>query len=288
VTTLSIARAIWLAVALCWPLTAGAQVPVPPLTGRVIDQTGTLTTSQKTALEQTLRTFEDRKGSQVAVLIVPSSAPETIEQYSLRVAEQWKLGRKKVDDGALLVVAKDDRTMRLEVGYGLEGILNDATSKRIISDIIVPRFQQGDFYGGITAGVDRILRVIDGEPLPEPKAPPLGNMGNFRQFFPVLFILAFVVGGVLHAVLGRFPGALVTGGAVAVVAWLFAGMISIALIAGVIAFFFTLLSGGMSGRGFGGSLGGFGGGGFGGGGFGGGGFSGGGGGFGGGGASGRW
>ena len=99
------ARAIWLAFALCWPLIAGAQVPVPPLTGRVIDQTGTLTTSQKAALEQTLRTFEARKGSQVAVLIVPSSAPETIEQYSLRVAEQWKLGRKKIDDGAVLVIA---------------------------------------------------------------------------------------------------------------------------------------------------------------------------------------
>ena len=272
------ARAIWLAFALCWPLIAGAQVPVPPLTGRVIDQTGTLTTSQKAALEQTLRTFEARKGSQVAVLIVPSSAPETIEQYSLRVAEQWKLGRKKVDDGAVLVVAKDDRVLRIEVGYGLEGMLNDATSKRIISEIIVPRFQQGDFYGGITAGVDRILGVIDSEPLPEPKGEPPGNIGNIRQYVPVLFILAFVVGGVLHAVLGRFPGALVTGGSVAVIAWLFAGVVSIALIAGVIAFFFTLLSGGMSGRGLGGGLGGFGGGGFGGGG----------GGFGGGGATGRW
>jgi uncharacterized protein len=284
------ARVIWLAFALCWPFIAGAQVPVPPLTGRVIDQTGTLTTSQKAALEQTLQTFEARKGSQVAVLIVPSSAPEAIEQYSLRVAEQWKLGRKNVDDGAVLVVAKDDRALRIEVGYGLEGILNDATSKRIISDIIVPRFQQGDFYGGITAGVDRILRVIDGEPLPEPKGKPSGSIGNFGQVVPILFILAFVVGGVLHAVLGRFHGALVTGGGVAVVAWLIAGVLSIALIAGVIAFFFTLLSGGMSGRGLGGGLGGFGGGlgGFGGGGFGGGGFSGGGGGFGGGGATGRW
>jgi uncharacterized protein len=258
------------------------------LTGRVIDQTGTLTTSQKAELEQTLRTFESRKGSQVAVLIVPSSAPETIEQYSLRVAEQWKLGRKKVDDGAVLVVAKDDRALRIEVGYGLEGMLNDATSKRIISEIIVPRFQQGDFYGGITAGVGRILRVIDSEPLPEPIGNSPGNIGNIRQYVPVLFILAFIVGSVLRAVLGRFPGALVTGGGVAVVAWLLAGVVSIALIAGVIAFFFTLLSGGMSGHSLGGGLGGFGGGGFGGGGFSGGGFSGGGGGFGGGGATGRW
>ena len=289
---MNVARAIWLAFALCWPLVAGAQVPVPPLTGPVIDQTGTLTTSQITALGQTLRAFEARKGSQVAVLIVPSSAPETIEEYSLRVAEQWKLGRMKVDDGAVLVVAKDDRALRIEVGYGLEGILPDATSKRIISDIIVPRFRQGDFYGGITDGVDRILRVIDGEPLPEPKGSPPGGIGNFLQYVPILFIIAFVAGGVLHAVLGRFPGALVTGGGVAFVAWLLAGMVFIALFAGVIAFFFTLLGGGKSGRSLGGRLGGFGsggfgGGGFGGGGFGGGGFSGGGGGFGGGGATGR-
>ncbi len=290
---MNLARAIGLVVAICWPLFAGAEVPVPPLTGRVVDQTGTLTASQAAALEQTLRSFESTKGSQVAVLIVPTSAPETIEQYSMRVAESWKPGRKNVDDGAILVVAKDDRTLRLEVGYGLEGALNDATCKRIISEIIVPRFRQGDFYGGITAGVDRILRVIDGEPLPAPKGRPSGNIRNIQRFIPIIFILAFVAGGVLHALLGRFPGALVTGGGVAVVAWLFAGMVSIGLIAGLIAFLFTLLGGGMGGRGIGGRYGGFGGGGFGGGfgggGFGGGGgFSGGGGGFGGGGASGRW
>ena len=240
-----------------------------------------------------MRSFEARKGSQVAVLIVPSTAPETIEQYALRVAEQWKPGRKNVDDGALLVVAKNDRTLRIEVGYGLEGALTDAASKRIISEIIVPRFRQGDFYGGITAGVDRILRVIDGEPLPKPEERRPGGIRGIGSILPVLMILALVVGGVLHAVLGRFPGALVTGGAVSVVAWMLAGAISIALVAGVIAFLFTLLSGGMGGRGLGAGGfrgGGFGGGGFGGGGFsgGGGGFSGGGGGFGGGGASGNW
>jgi uncharacterized protein len=258
--------------------------------GRVTDQTATLTNEQKSALDETLRSFEDRKGSQVAVLIVPSTAPETIEQYALRVAEQWKPGRKKVDDGALLVVAKDDRTLRIEVGYGLEGALTDAASKRIISEVIVPRFRQGDFYGGITAGVDRILRVIDGEPLPKPEERRPAGMRGIGSFLPVLMILALVVGGVLHTVLGRFPGALVTGGAVSVVAWMLAGAIFVALIAGVVAFLFTLLGGGMGGRGLGGGGlgGGFGGGGFGGRGFGGGGFSGGGGGFGGGGASGRW
>ncbi len=280
------ARASLLAFALCWGVVAGAQVLVPPMGSRVTDQTATLTNEQKSSLEQTLRSFEARKGSQVAVLIVPSTAPETIEQYALRVAEQWKPGRKNVDDGALLVVAKDDRTLRIEVGYGLEGALTDAASKRIISEIIVPRFRQGDFYGGITAGVDRILRVIDGEPLPKPEeSRPAGKRG-IGSILPVMMILALVVGGVLHTVLGRFPGALVTGGAVSVVAWMLAGAISVALIAGVIAFLFTLMGGGMGGRGLQG--GGFGGGGFGGGGFGGGGFSGGGGGFGGGGASGRW
>lgn len=279
--TTSMTRAAFVAIALCWSFIAGAQIAVPPLTGRVTDQTATLTIEQKVSLEQTLQAFEARKGSQLAVLIVPTSAPETIEQYALRVAEQWKMGRKKVDDGAILVVAKTDRALRIEVGYGLEGALNDATSKRIISEIITPRFKQGDFSGGITAGVDQIIRVIDGEPLPPPKGQPAG-IADLQQYVPVIFILALVIGSVLRSALGRFPGALVTGGGVALVAWLFAGALSVALGAGVIALLFTLLNGGMGGmvgRGIGGhgsGRGGFGG------------FSGGGGGFGGGGASGRW
>jgi uncharacterized protein len=275
-----------LALTFFWSCIGVAQIAVPPLTARVVDQTATLTAAQKTALEQTLQAFETRKGSQIAVLIVPSTAPEAIEQYALRVAEEWQLGRKKVDDGALLLVAKDDRALRIEVGYGLEGALNDATSKRIISEIIAPRFKQGDFSGGITAGVDQIIRVVDGEPLPEAKGRPGGDAPRISQYVPIIFMIALVLGGVLRAVLGRLPGALVTGGAVAGVAWLFAGALSIALAAGVIALLFTLLSGGMGGmgrRGIGGFHGGIGRGGFGGGGF-----SGGGGGFGGGGASGRW
>ena len=279
------AKAFAFAFTLCWSFIAGAQIAVPPLTGRFTDLTTTFTAEQKAALEQKLQAFEARKGSQLAVLIVPTTAPEAIEQYALRVAEQWKLGRKKVDDGAVLVVAKNDRALRIEVGYGLEGALNDATSKRIISDVITPRFKQGDFYGGITAGVDQIIRVVDGEPLPVPSGQPSGGIGDVQQYVPVIFILALIVGGLLRSVLGRFPGALVTGGAVGVVAWLFAGALSVALGAGVLALFFTLLSGGMGGRGFGGHRGGFGTGGFG---RGGGGFGGGGGGFGGGGASGRW
>jgi len=258
--------------------------------GRVTDQTATLDVSQKAFLEQTLQAFEARKGSQLAVLIVPTTAPESIEQYALRVAEQWKLGRKKVDDGAILVVAKTDRALRIEVGYGLEGALNDANSKRIVSEIITPRFRQGDFYGGITAGVDQIIRVIDGEPLPKPEARPGVVSTDAQQLGPIVLLLALGMGGVLRSTLGRVPGAIATGGAVGVVVWLLGGAIAIGLAAGVIALLFTLLSGGMGGAGRGrhrrsSGTGGLGGGH---GGFGGGGFGGGGGGFGGGGASGRW
>lgn len=279
----SAARALFGALTLCWALFATAQVPVPSLTGHVTDQTGTLTAEQKAALEQTLTAFEARKGSQLAVLMVASSAPEEIEQYAIRVAEQWKLGRKKVDDGAILIVAKNDRALRIEVGYGLEGALNDLTSKRIISDVILPRFKGQDFYGGISAGVAQIIRVIDGEPLPEPSSAPSGSIGDIQRFVPILFILALAVGGVLRATLGKVPGSLVTGGVVAVIAWFVVGALSMALFAGVIALFVTLLGGGMVGHGLGGYYGGGGRGGHGGGGF-----SGGGGGFGGGGASGRW
>ena len=265
-----------------------AELAVPPVTGRVVDQAATLSSEQKATLEQTLQAFEARKGSQIAVLIVPTTEPETIEQYALRVAEQWKIGRKRVDDGAVLVVAKNDRAVRIEVGYGLEGALTDATSKRIISEIIVPLFKQGDFYGGITAGVDQIIRVIDVETLAEPSGKPAGGIAGIQQYVPIVFILAVVVGGLLRTVLGRFPGALATGGAVAGVAWFFAGAVSIAAVAGAIALLFTLLSGGMGGHSVGGYRGGFGMGGLGRGGLGGGGFGGGGGGFGGGGASGRW
>jgi uncharacterized protein len=273
-------------------LPAWAQVAVPPLKGRVTDLTGTLKAEQLASLEQMLRSFEERKGSQIAVLMLRTTAPETIEQYALRVAEQWQVGRKKVDDGVVLVIAKDDRTVRIEVGYGLEGVLNDATASRIIREVIVPRFREGDFYGGISAAVERMIRVIDGEPLPEPRPGPQVEGGTL-QMLPVLFILALVGGAILRRALGRVFGSLATGGAVGIVAWLLVGTLAIALIAAVLAFLFTLVGGLGTGRryygGLPGGYGGWGGGGFGGGGSGGGGgFSGGGGSFGGGGASGRW
>ncbi|MFZ6723427.1 TPM domain-containing protein [Undibacterium sp. Ji49W] len=281
------AKILLLSGILGWAGAACAQVAVPPMQNRVTDQTATLTTEQKATLEQKLRDFENTKGSQIAVLIIPTTAPETIEQYALRVAEQWKLGRKKVDDGAILLIAKNNRSLRIEVGYGLEGALNDATSKRIISDTITPYLKQGDFNAGIQAGVDQMIRVLDGEPLPAKASRQANDADSFQQYAPVLFIMALVVGGVLRALFGRLPGAIVTGGVVGGIAWLVAGAIPIAVIAGVLALFFTLLSGSLGARGIGAYYGGSGrgGGGFSGGG---GGFSGGGGGFGGGGASGRW
>ena len=280
-----------LAVLLGAALAAIAQVAVPPV-ARVTDQTGTLRAEQKAALEQMLQAFEARKGSQIAVLMVPTTGGEAIEQYALRVAEQWKLGRKGVDDGALLAIAKDDRALRIEVGYGLEGALNDATAKRIIAEVITPRFREGDFFGGISAGVDRMIKVIDGEPLPAPAKSAPQVDGDVFQFLPIVLVVAMVLGGLLRAILGRALGAVATGGAVGFLAWILAGTLFVGLLAGVLAFFFTLVGGfrgALSGGGFG-HRGGWGGGGWGGGGIrtGGGGFGGGGGGFGGGGASGRW
>ena len=267
---------------------------IPPLKARVTDLTGTLNAQQSAALEQTLAEFEQRKGAQIAVLLVPTTQPETVEQYAVRVQESWKLGRKGVDDGVLVVVAKNDRRLHIEVGYGLEGILPDAIAKRIIDDDITPRFKEGDFYGGIRAGTDRIMRVVEGEKLPPPAARSHPNAEgiSFEWVMPLLFF-AIIGGTILRAIFGRFLGSGITGGVIGFAAWALVGSFLIAIIAGVIAFVLMLggahrgWSPGYGRGGWGGGWGGgFGGGGFGGGG--GGGFSGGGGSFGGGGASGSW
>ncbi|BAL79083.1 hypothetical protein S23_58930 [Bradyrhizobium cosmicum] len=218
-------------------LPAAADVAVPEFTGRVVDQTGTLSSGDIAALTQKLRDFETRKGSQVAVLIVPTTQPETIEQFSIRVAEAWKIGRKKVDDGAILVVAKNDRHLRIEVGYGLEGVLTDVTSRRIIDEIITPKFRSGDFAGGISDGVDRMIRVIDGEPLPVPS--PSVNFGNLDDLAPLFIVTLFAslgVGGFFRAMLGRLLGSLATGGVIAVLSWFILGSFSIALALGALGF----------------------------------------------------
>jgi uncharacterized protein len=291
------AAALVVALLLAGPAVAQPLAAIPPLTSPVTDVTGTLTTDQVASLDAKLRAFQQSKGSQVAVLVVPTTQPEEIEQYAIRVAEQWKLGRKKVDDGAIVVVALNDRKVRIEVGYGLEGALPDATANRIIQDDILPPFRRGDYFGGIGTGVDRILRVIEGEPLPEPElSPPSKGVPGLFNLLPVLFIFALVGGSILRRIFGRVAGALATGGVIGLLTWLLVGILGMALIAAVIAFVFSIGggSGGPGGsgwysrRGGTGYPGGFGGGGFGGGFGGGGGFSGGGGGFGGGGASGGW
>jgi len=234
-------------------LGARADVPVPPLKSPVTDLTNTLSAAQTMALEQKLLAFEKRKGSQVFVLIVPTTQPEAIEQYAIRVADAWKPGRKGVDDGALLVVAKDDRTLRIDTRYGLEGVLTDAMSKRIVDDIIVPRFKAGDFAGGIDTGVDWMIKLIDGEQLPAPVArqPVPGDMGNLQSVFVIGFILVVVVGGILRRSIGRVPAATLVGGAAGVAAWFIVGAVTIGAIAAVIAFVFSLAAGssGLSMRG---------------------------------------
>ena len=265
---------------------AEALVPVPQLKALVTDLTATLNAEQRAGLEARLRALDERKGSQLAVLIVDTTRPEAIEPYALRVAEQWKLGRKKVDDGAILLVAKSDRTVRIEVGYGLEGVLNDATSQRIISEAIVPRFKQGDYFGGIDSGVDRMIKLIDGEALPATPARPVNPQADLGRLAPLLLVLIVVVGGALRAALGRPVGAAVAAGAAGVVVWFISGALVVAVLGAMMAFLVTLMGGasGLRGgwQGHGGGH--YRGGGFGGGGFGGGG----GGGFGGGGSSGRW
>ena len=276
--------------------TAFAQVAVPPLTAPVMDQTGTLTQQQIASLEQTIRDLYTRKGSQITVLILPTTQPEAIEQYSIRVVESWKLGRADIDDGVLLLVAKDDRAVRIEVGYGLEGAIPDVIANRIVQQVIVPRFRQDDYYGGISQGVARLVALIEGEPLPEPERRDQPSVQGIGSLLPMLFVLVVIGGGILRRLFGGFGGAGVIGGIAGVIAYVLTSVIGVAIGTAVLAFIFTLFGGGGFGGGGwsshrrgGGFGGGWGGGGFGGGGFGGGGgWSGGGGGFGGGGASGRW
>ena len=222
---------------------ASADVAVPQLTGRVVDRTGTLSSSDIAALSQKLADFEARKGSQIAVLIVPTTDPETIEQYSIRVAETWKIGRKKVDDGAILVVAKNDRHLRIEVGYGFEGALTDVTSRRIIDEVITPKFREGDFAGGISAGVDRVMRVVDGEPLPVPsRSVNFADIDDIGPLLPVALFASLIVGGFLRTLLGRLLGSVATGSVIGLLALLILGSGALALLAGMIGFVLSFIA----------------------------------------------
>ena len=293
--------ALWLPLAGLAAWAQGVQA-VPSLTAHVMDSTGTLSAAQRDALEAKLTAFEQARGAQVVMLMVPTTQPEDIAAYAQRVGDSWKIGRKDIGDGLLLVVAKNDRTVRIETTKALEGAIPDLAASQIIESAITPRFKQGDFAGGLDAGADQIMARITGEKLP---APQQGNSnrrssnGGFDWTTLAVFLFfAVPIGGrVLSAVLGRKLGSVATGGAVGVLAWLFTSSLVIGGIAALAGMVFALISGlsGLGGMGRGGRSsgwgGGFGGGGFGGGGFGGrggGGFSSGGGNFGGGGASGNW
>jgi len=246
-------KAALLALLLCFAHVALADVAVPPLKGRVVDLTNTLASDTIDTLNQRIRSFEQRKGSQIAVLMVPTTQPETIEQYSIRVAEAWKIGRKKIDDGALLVIAKNDHKLRIEVGYGLEGALTDVTSRRIIDEVIAPRFKTGDFAGGISAGLTRMIGVIDGEPLPAP-APEASHGSDvdwnmLSSMAPFFIVGAIFFGSVLRAMLGPLIGAGAAGSAVGVIAWLVAGSLLAGVAIGGVAFLFVLIAGSVASAG---------------------------------------
>lgn len=268
---------------LSWAGPASAQeVAVPQLKARVTDLTGVLPAEAKAAMEARLEAFEREKGSQVAVLMVPTTQPETIEQYSIRVVDAWKLGRADADDGVLLLIALQDRAVRIEVGQGLEGAIPDAIAKRIIEETIVPAFREQQFAEGVSAALDQVTGLIRGETLPPPRNPRAQGEGR-ADLMPLFFGL-LVVGMVLRTMLGRLVGAGLAGGGAFVLGSILFGTALAGGIAALIIFLLVLVAnegGGsrLGAGGFGGGFGGMGGGG---------GFGGGGGGFSGGGASGRW
>jgi uncharacterized protein len=283
-----------------WKTGTDGLAPIPALTARVNDRTGTLHEPELAALESKLASYEAQSGNQVVVLMVPSTKPEPVETYSIRVAEAWKIGRKGSDNGVLFLVAKDDRKMRIEVGYGLEGVLTDAVSSRIIAEDVAPRFRDNQFAAGVNAGVDRIIATLGktGAPASAPSGTarkPAGGGIDFQSLLLMLLVGVPVLGGVLKRIFGRLVGSTFGGGLIGVAGWFLLGSVALGALMGVAGFLIMLFLGVGStfGRrggmyiptgGWGGG-GGFGGGGFGGGG---GGFSGGGGSFGGGGASGSW
>ncbi len=281
----------------CVPAFAQQGAAIPALTSPVVDTTGTLDALQTQQLEQQALALQQRKGSQLQVLVVASTQPETIEQYTQRVFDQWKLGREGVDDAVILVVAKDDRRVRIQPGYGLEGAIPDAIANRVIQEYLVPKFRAGDYGGGILDATAQLTKLIDGEPLPAPVSDNRGDPGNGGDWIFALFA-AFIAASIVRGMFGKAPKgmrSLFTGGAAGGVAWLFSSMIPLAGVAAVIGLVYGLMSvsagryarhGGWGGFGGGGGFGGSSGGGWSGGG--GGGWSGGGGMSGGGGASGGW
>ncbi|MGZ8194618.1 MAG: TPM domain-containing protein [Methylosarcina sp.] len=231
---------------------AWSQIAVPDLSRRVTDLTATLSPTQMASLEQKLAAFETEKGSQIAVLLVATTLSEDIAQFGIRVADAWKIGRKNVDDGVILIVAKNDRKLRLEVGYGLEGVIPDAVAKRIIEETITPYFKQGDFAGGIDAGVNQLMQLIRGEPLPEPEPRP--DYERNENSFMFILVAGLFAGFILSALMGRFSGGLLAGLGSAAAAATVLGT-GFALVLGLMVF--ILILGGFTHRGGGWSSGGY-------------------------------
>ncbi|RIX73779.1 TPM domain-containing protein, partial [Acidovorax cavernicola] len=253
--------------ALAWaglPALAQGLLPIPALTARVIDQTATLDAAQRSGLETKLAAFEQRKGSQIVVLMVPTTAPEDIASYAQRVGDAWKIGRKGVGDGLLVIVAKDDRKMRIATAKTLEGAVPDLAAARIIDEEMKPRFRNNDFAGGLNAAVDRLIGLVDGEPLPEPSRNNSGGSSGGNDGFDwenlaiFLFVGVFVGAPIARAILGKTMGSVAMGGGIGVVAFFLTTSTVIAVIAGLIALVVSLFSGlagfgpGRGGRGGGG------------------------------------
>ena len=224
---------------LCQIAAAWAYVEIPKLSSRVTDLTGTLSAGQAQALESKLAAFETKKGSQIAVLIVPTTQPEDIAEFGIKVADLWRLGRKGVDDGLILLIAKNDHKFRIEVGYGLEGVIPDAVAKRITSEIIKPYFKNDDYFGGINAGIDQIIRLIDGEKLPEPPTPQQHYSQHDESSFIFLLFGGLFAGSLFSSMFGRAAGSLIAGIGSGAVASLFMGYGLGAIFIGLIIFILT-------------------------------------------------
>lgn len=231
------------------PLAAWAQggvQPVPPLTAHVMDGTGTLDAAQRDALEAKLAAFEKSRGAQVVILMVASTQPEDIAAYAQRVGDSWKIGRKGVGDGLLLVVAKTDRKVRIETTKALEGAIPDLAARQVIDTAITPRFRQGDFAGGLDAAADQLIALISGENLPAPEQSSSGGSGNdgfeWTDLAVFLFFAVPIAGRIAAMVLGRKFGSLATGSVVGVLAWIFTSSLIVAGLAVLVGTVFALVA----------------------------------------------
>lgn len=228
------------------PLAAWAQSvqAVPALTAHVMDSTGTLDAAQRSALEAKLTAFEQKRGAQVVVLIVPTTQPEDIAAYAQRVGDTWKIGRKSIGDGLLLVVAKNDRKVRIETTKALEGAIPDLAARQVIDTAITPRFKQGDYAGGLDAAADQLIALISGENLPEPEQGGSSGGDGFEwtDLAVFLFIGVPIGGRLMAAIVGRKAGAVATGGVVGVLAWVFTSSLIVAGLATLVGAVFALVS----------------------------------------------